>query len=147
MLQFGEPKTGVSYRLRPAAFGVAVREGRIAVVHIRPEAGGDWIDLPGGAVEAGEGELQALVREFGEEAGLAVTPGLEIVRIGQYFEKTDGEPVNNQAGVYEIAGFTEASHLKIEADHELIWIAPYEAIEHLRHDGHAWAVAAWLRRQ
>ena len=145
MLQFGEPEPGVIYADRPAAFGIAVRDARIAVVHVRPDDGGDWIDLPGGALDPGEDEGQALVREFGEETGLAVTTAAEIARVAQYFRKSGGQPVNNQGGVYEVIIVAEAPGLKIEDDHELIWITPADAVEHLRHDSHAWAVAAWMR--
>lgn len=147
MLQFGSPSPGLAYRPRPAAFGIAERDGRIAVVHVRPGAGGDWIDLPGGAVDPGEDELQALVREFGEETGLIVTPGRELLRAAQYFRKTDGEAVNNRFGVYDAAVTGEDASLQIEEDHELVWIPPFEAIEHLRHDAHAWAVAMWWRHR
>jgi 8-oxo-dGTP diphosphatase len=145
--QFGQPKPGKDYRPRPAAFGIAANDGRIAAVHVRPDDGGDWIDLPGGAVDPGEDELQALVREFGEEAGLVVTPGREIVRAAQYFEKAGGEAVNNQGGVYEVTVTAEDASLKIEDDHQLIWLTPADAVEHLRHDSHAWAVAMWWRRR
>ena len=43
----------------------------------------------------------------------------------------------------EITGEDQA--LKIEADHELVWLAPEEALTRLRHDSHAWAVLSWLR--
>ncbi len=145
MQQFGDPRPGLRYTPRPAAFGIAERGGRIAAVNVRPDEGGDWIDLPGGAIDPGEDELQALVREFGEETGLVVTPGRQIVRAAQYFEKADGQPVNNQFGVYEVSVTGERPGLKIEDDHELIWIPPAEAVQHLRHDGHAWAVAMWWR--
>jgi 8-oxo-dGTP diphosphatase len=147
MLQFGEPEPGVVYRARPAAFGIAERDGRIALVRVRPEAGGDWLDLPGGAVDPGEDELQALVREFGEETGLVIRPGGEVVRVAMYFRKADNEPVNNQGGVYVVEVVGQGAGLKIEADHELVWVDPAEATRRLRHDSHAWAVAAWLRRR
>lgn len=146
MLQFGEPEAGVTYRPRPAAFGIAARDGKIAVVRVRPAAGGDWLDLPGGAVDPGEDELAALVREFGEETGLAVIPGPEVARVAIYFRKADNEPVNNQGGVYVVQIAGEDAGLKIEADHQLIWIDPSEAVKRLRHDSHAWAVASWLRQ-
>lgn len=145
MPQFGEPLPGRVHRERPAAFGVAARDGLIAVVRVRPEEGGDYIDLPGGAIDPGEDEVQALMREFGEETGLVVTAGRRIAGIRQYFVLSDDEPVNNIAGVYiaEVTG--EDAALKIEDDHELVWIDPVEAIRDLRHDGHAWAVAKWMR--
>jgi 8-oxo-dGTP diphosphatase len=147
MQQFGVQKPGLIYRPRPAAFGIAERDGRIAVVHVRPDEGGDWIDLPGGAVDPGEDELKALVREFGEETGLIITPAREVLRAAQYFQKTDGESVNNLFGVYEVTVGGEDEALKIEDDHELVWIPPAEAVQHLRHDSHAWAVAMWWRHR
>lgn len=147
MQQFGDPKPGRTHKARPAAFGVAHRDGRIAVVHVRPDEGGDWIDLPGGAVDPGEDEHQALVREFGEETGLKITVGAEVARVAQYFIKSGDEAVNNQGGVYEVAVEAEAPELQIEEDHELVWIPAAEAILSLRHDSHAWAVAAWCRRR
>ena len=35
--------------------------------------------------------------------------------------------------------------LKCEDDHTLVWMKPEVAVTRLRHDAHAWAVAAWLR--
>jgi 8-oxo-dGTP diphosphatase len=35
--------------------------------------------------------------------------------------------------------------LKIEDDHALVWVDPADAVRTLRHDGHAWAVAKWMR--
>ena len=143
--QFGAREPGLTYKDRPAAFGVCVRDdGHIALVRVkRPE--GTWRDLPGGAVDPGEDEPQAMIREFGEETGLVVRCGPLIARADQYFFKSEGEPVDNRAGVYvaELAG--EDASLKIEADHSLEWWEPVEALKVLRHDSHAWAVAAWMR--
>jgi len=145
MLQFGAPTPGKDHTPRPAAFGIAERDGLIALVRVRPETGGDWLDLPGGAVDPGEDEVQAAIREFGEEAGLVISVGEPVVRVAQYFLKSDGQAVNNQGGVYVVTVEAEDAALKIEADHELVWLDPSEAVKRLRHDGHAWAVAKWLR--
>lgn len=144
-LQFGTADPGVDYRDRPAAFGVAVRDGRIAVVQVSKPGMAPWTDLPGGALDPGEDDAQAMVREFGEETGLKVRCGPLLMRAGQYFRQTDGNPVNNRSGHYlaEITG--EDASLKIEEDHELQWLEPQEALKRLRHGSHAWAVACWLR--
>jgi len=147
MLQFGEPVPGAPHRERPAAFGIAAREGLIAVVRVSPAEGDDYFDLPGGAIDPGENEVQALVREFGEETGLVVTAGRRITAIRQYFVLSNDEPVNNIAGVYAVAVTGEDSALKVEDDHDLVWLDPGEAVRHLRHDGHAWAVAKWMRSE
>jgi 8-oxo-dGTP diphosphatase len=144
-LQFGRREPGRTYAERPAAFGIAAQgDGRVALVKVeKPE--GTWRDLPGGAVDPGEDEPAAMVREFGEEAGLVVRCGALITRADQYFRKNDGEPVDNRSGVYVAELTGEDPGLKIEADHTLEWWDPAEALKALRHDSHAWALAAWMR--
>ena len=144
-LQFGRPEPGARYKDRPAAFGVAVRAGRIAVVKVSKPGAEPWIDLPGGALDPGEDEAGAVVREFGEETGLVVRPGALVCRADQYFRKTDGEPVNNRSAVFRVEPAGEDPGLKIEDDHELQWLESAEAMSRLRHDSHAWAVLAWIR--
>lgn len=145
MLQFGQPTPDKDHIDRPAAFGIAERDGKVGLVRVRPEAGGDWLDLPGGAVDPGEDELQALIREFGEEAGLVIIVGAPLVEVRQYFVKSDGQAVNNRGSIYVVAVEDEDAGLKIEDDHELVWVDPNEAVRRLRHDSHAWAVAKWIR--
>jgi 8-oxo-dGTP diphosphatase len=57
--------------------GALVREGRVLLVHRRPDkrANPDVWDLPGGLVEAGESELGALTRELCEELGVQIATG------------------------------------------------------------------------
>jgi 8-oxo-dGTP diphosphatase len=54
--------------------GALVRDGRVLLGHRRPDkqAYPDVWDLPGGVMEAGESELEALVRELREELGVKV---------------------------------------------------------------------------
>ena len=144
-LQFGSRAPGLDYPDRPAAFGVVPRDGRLALVRItRPETA-PYLDLPGGALDPGEDDAAALVREFGEETGLKVRPGRLLGRARQYLVKTDGRTANNLCALFEAAAVGDDAALKIEADHELVWLDPLEALQRLRHDAHAWTVAAWLR--
>lgn len=59
------------------AVGALVRESRVLLVHRRPDkrANPDVWDLPGGLVEAGESELEALARELDEELGVQIATG------------------------------------------------------------------------
>lgn len=143
--QFGAPEPGRTYRDRPAAFGIAEREGRIALVRVEKPGHPVWLDLPGGAIDPGEGPQEAVVREFGEEAGLRVVVGEAYARADQFFVNTDGEAFNNRATFFTLEVAAEAAELKVEDDHTLVWLDPHEAVERLRHEAHAWAVAAWLR--
>ncbi|OHB26447.1 MAG: DNA mismatch repair protein MutT [Phenylobacterium sp. RIFCSPHIGHO2_01_FULL_69_31] len=143
--QFGTREDGRDYRDRPAAFGIAQRDGRIALVRIEKPRHPAWHDLPGGALDPGETAEDAVVREFGEEAGLKVAVEREYARADQYFLNTDGEAFDNRAVFFTLAVAGDDPGLKVEDDHTLVWMDPHEALAILRHDAHAWAVAAWLR--
>lgn len=57
--------------------GALIRDGRVLLVHRSPHrrAFPDVWDLPGGHVEAGESEPDALARELREELGVQVATG------------------------------------------------------------------------
>lgn len=147
MREFGAPVAGLSYKDRPASFGVAENSlGQIALAQVTKPGKAPYFDLPGGAVDGDETEAQAVAREFGEETGLVVEVGALIDRVSQVFLKSDGRPVRNFGGIYNVRVLGLDSGLKIEDDHALVWLDPRDAVVALRHDAHAWAVAAWMRR-
>jgi 8-oxo-dGTP diphosphatase len=145
-LQFGVYDPSLDYPDRPAAFAVVARGTMIAVVKITREGQPPYYDLPGGAVEPGETAEQAAVREFGEETGLVILPVRQLGRADQFLVKTDGARANNRSVLFEADLMGEDDSLKIEDDHELVWLDAHTALGQLRHDSHAWAVLAWLRR-
>ncbi|MFN7388575.1 NUDIX domain-containing protein [Brevundimonas sp.] len=142
-LQFGRAEPGLVYTVRPAVFGLVFHDEKLACVRVTRDT--PYFDLPGGAVDGAETEEQALIREFVEETGMTIEPVRRIVEAGQYFRKSDGEPVNNIGGVWVARMIALDPMRKVEADHELVWLHPRTALAELRHDAHAWAVAAWLR--
>ena len=142
-LQFGLADPALSYLKRPATFGLVFRDQKIACVRVTRDI--PYYDLPGGAVDGDETEQQALVREFVEETGMAVRPVERIAEAGQYFRKSDGQPVNNLGGFWIAEYLSIDPAAKVEDDHELVWLHPRTALAELRHDAHAWAVAKWLR--
>ncbi|MDI1365040.1 MAG: DNA mismatch repair protein MutT, partial [bacterium] len=81
-----------------------------------------------------------------EETGLVIAVDRLIVAVSQYFLKSDGQPVRNFGGVHGARELGVDPALKVEDDHELVWLDPRDAVVALRHDAHAWAVAAWMRR-
>lgn len=143
--QFGEtPAAPVPDR--PAAFAVIVRDGQVAVVWCDRIRRGRVLDLPGGGIDPGETALQAAVRECGEEAGLVVQlDDPPFARADHYFLHND-EVVRNTRGQFFAGRVLRAEPaLKIEADHELAWMRPQEALGLLDREAHRYALATWLR--
>ena len=144
VLAFGERQAGLAYRTRATVFGLVIRNGLLACVRVdRGER--SYFDLPGGAIDAGESEAEALAREFLEETGLTVRGVKRIGQTSQRFRRSTGEPVRNLSGVWVAAVEGHDPAAKIEDDHELVWLDPVQAVSELRHEAHAWAVALWLR--
>lgn len=64
------PRRGQPYHLRPGAYGLLVREGRLLLTRqATPEP---EYQLPGGGIDAGETGLRALHREVCEETGWTI---------------------------------------------------------------------------
>jgi len=60
---------------RRGAIGVAVREGRLLLIRrSRSVVAPRMYCFPGGGIESGETEQEALIREFQEELGIAICP-------------------------------------------------------------------------
>ena len=60
---------------RVGAYGICIRDGSMLLIHKAKGPYTGLLDLPGGGIEWGEAPDAALVREFLEETGLAVTAG------------------------------------------------------------------------
>lgn len=144
--QFGERGLEGPYPDRPAAFAVIERGGLLALVEVNRRGRGLVLDLPGGGIDPGETAVEAVVRECGEEAGLIVTVDPEpFVHADHFFLHNDGEIRNTRGAFFVGRVEAEAPALKVEDDHELVWVAPREALLRLDRESHAWAVTAWLR--
>ena len=143
--QFGVQRPGLECRDRPSAYGVALREGLIALVFVTLPDREPFFDLPGGGIDPGESETDALIREFGEETGLVVRTGRLITRADQFMISADNEPFNSRGAIFEVEIEDEDPDLKVEHNHQTVWLDPRAAVIALRHDSHAWAVTAWMR--
>lgn len=133
--QFGKRVEALEYVPRPSAYVLLQNdEGLVAVV--RNPAG---VFLPGGGVKSPESSREAAIREVGEECGI-------VVELDELLGKAE-EYVHSEAkGAYFVkqcrffraraVGTTTAT----EADHELAWLSPEEAVDQLYHASQAWIV-------
>lgn len=141
--QFGSPDPALTYAPRVGGYGLLARDGLLACVRIG--YGPYEYDFPGGAVDPGETPEQAVVREFGEETGLAVEVVRPITDLKHYFIHEDGTAYNNHAHFFEVALIGEKPEARCEADHELVWLNNLQVITSLKNEGYVWALVTWLR--
>lgn len=78
------PPDGPSF-VRPSVRAIIRREGRIAMVKSQKF---DYYKFPGGGMEPGEEQMETLIRETKEEAGLTVLP--ESIREYGYVHRVRG---------------------------------------------------------
>jgi 8-oxo-dGTP diphosphatase len=133
---FGIADRRARYSEREAAYAVILdADRRAAVVH-----GRHGLFLPGGAVEANESPVEALLRESLAGCGRP----LEIIRtIGNAIQYRDGE----EGALRESHRFYEArfQHPSSQPDqYDLGWVHVDEACRWFRHESHVWAVRTLL---
>lgn len=143
--QFGEPQPDRAFPDRPVAFGVASRDGLVALVRVTPADGHARVDLPGGGIDPGETPEQALAREFGEETGLQVRAKSCVAKADHYFVNGAGEGFNTRGLFFAAEVVGADGELKVEDDHVLFWAAPEVALRLLSRESHVWALACWMR--
>ena len=69
-------------KFRPSTYGITVHENKILLLHNKNSAG---LSLPGGGIDLGETNQEALKREFAEETGLDVEVGRLIIALQDFF--------------------------------------------------------------
>jgi len=139
---FGAREEGRSYTIRPSAYGILERGGRLALVRT-PEG----IYLPGGGIEAGETPEEALVREAFEECGLHVRAGTWRERAVQFAYAKPERMYFEKRSLFLDGAISRETGAATEADHELFWLAAADAPAVLTHEAHAWAVERWKTRR
>lgn len=120
-------------RKRPSARGIFICDGKIAMVHSEKYG---YYKFPGGGIEPGESEREALVREVLEEAGMTVDED-SIIEYGQVrrIQKDNQADIFIQDNFYffcDTKGEIGAQNLdekEAEAGFILVFTDPQTAIE------------------
>lgn len=137
---FGAPRSGLEYRDRPGAYGIAFDgKGRAAVVLCERKG----CFLLGGGMAPGESEAECIRREALEETGYAVTIGEKVCVGEEYITDLRGQPLHPIGHVYLIELGEKAAE-PVESDHILTWmpIEEFQRDTFMRYQ--AWAMeTAW----
>ncbi len=102
--------------------GALVENGAVLLVHRRPtkRVYPDVWDLPGGQVEAGESELQALAREMHEELGVHIVAE-SASRLGVLHDGSGADAVH--VGVWHIGDWVGSPTNRAPDEHDdIVWV-------------------------
>ncbi|WP_143588810.1 hypothetical protein [Terribacillus halophilus] len=129
-------------KVRQAVYGIMQnKSNKIGVIKLKPincsySLAAEW--------RRGRNKLSCLEREMMEETGYSISNLVYVCKGAQYFQSRDRRAyIQNVADFYSC--FVGASiRDSIEADHELIWISPEEAVDRLFHEHQAWAIRCHL---
>jgi 8-oxo-dGTP diphosphatase len=102
--------------------GIAIKDGLVLVARRLPggEMGGTW-EFPGGKLEPGEEDAQALKREYDEEFGVAIKAGQ---KLGQSWFEHSGKH-------YELAAIEidlEPGPLQLREHSETRWVGAEDLV-------------------
>jgi len=125
---------GTPFELRKSARGIIINnEGLMALQHLTNR---NYHKLPGGGVDPGETEEEALAREIIEEVGYSInTP----IQLGVTIEYRNFEELLHISYGYSTTVIEKIAEPSLEANEldegqETIWVTPQEAIALMRKD-------------
>ena len=114
--------------------------GRLLLIKRGHEPGKGLWSIPGGRVEAGESDADALVREVREETGLVVTPGRLIGSVRRPADMTGSSELDIRDYAASVTGGTLSPG--DDAD-DAVWAGPAELASLPLTDGLLAALRSW----
>ena len=141
---FGQKVSGVDYQDRYGVYAV-IPDAQDEKIILVQAPNGAWF-LPGGEIEAGENQLQALERELIEELGFEVQVGQYYGQADEYFYSRHRDKYfYNPAYIYEVQSFTKKQE-PLEDFNQLAWFPIDQALDKLKRESHKWGIKMWKKQ-
>ncbi|MEG0774081.1 NUDIX domain-containing protein [Clostridium sp.] len=142
-IECGNKIDGIKYIERIGAYALIVNsDNEIALVR----RDNNYF-LPGGGVEKDETFEECLKRECSEELGY----NLEIVeyvgKLSNYTKSIRHNKYFKLVGHFYIGKLLDINYLKIEEDHELIWVPIKDSAEKMQEEFQAYAIKEYIKQQ
>lgn len=132
--RFGTPpKAGQRYRLRPGAYAILPREGRLLLTH--QSAPSPEVQLPGGGIDPGENALQALHREVFEETGWRIAGPRRLGAFRRFTYMPEYALWAEKLCILYVAYPVRPHGPPTEAGHTTLWRDPRAAVRALGNPG------------
>lgn len=142
--RYGEAvRQGQHYRLRPGAYAILPRNGRLLVTfqsEPTPE-----IQLPGGGIDLGEQPLAALHREVFEETGWSIAAPRRVGAYRRFCYMPEYDLWAEKLCMIYLARPVRHLCEPVEPHHTALWLLPGEAAEVLGGSGDAACVQRMIR--
>ncbi|PCR99605.1 NUDIX hydrolase [Lactococcus fujiensis] len=138
---FGEKVEGVPYVERVGVYGIVSRMDKTEICIIQAPNGSFF--LPGGGIEAGENQHEALKRELIEELGVHAAVGKYYGQADEYFYSSHRDTYyHNPAYIYETVD-PKFDQAPLEDFNNIFWFDIDTAIAKLKRGSHKWGVKQW----